>query len=46
VAASTNVAIGNNSITDNGTLASISGTLFTFKNNDIGGGTLTPVTPN
>ena len=45
VAAGTNIATGNDSMTDNTTLASISGTLFTFKNNDIGGGTLSPVTP-
>jgi hypothetical protein len=44
-AGGTNMALGNNSITDNTTLASISGTVFTFKNNDVGGGTLTPVTP-
>jgi hypothetical protein len=44
-AGGTNMGLGNNSIVDNTTLATISGTVFTFKNNDVGGGTLTPVTP-
>ena len=45
VAGGTTVALGNTSFTNNTSLGTISGSLFTFKNNDVGDGTLTPVTP-
>ena len=45
VSAGASMAIGNTSVTANTTLATITGQLFTFKNNNVAGGTLSPVTP-